>query len=193
MQEASVSLSGQTQNAKRKMELSHTHHEMSERKTQYGNLTNDQLYICCFFFLMIFFLSFCCLHNENPCIGWEIQKKYNSGKWCSRVVEKIATQIARLHICVFFSTYLFSSCMVPPVPPLTPPAAQCCPGVQTVTTATCLCVARLCRFIRSALSLFSFPSGQSWWHHPMVWHICTKWLVFVYLSKYQGVLLWEEW
>lgn len=27
---------------------------------------------------------------------------------------------------------------------------------------------------------------------PMVWHICTKWLVFVYLSMYQGVLLREK-
>lgn len=39
----------------------------------------------------------------------------------------------------------------------------------------------------------SFLIGQSWWHHPMVWHICTKWLVFVYLSKYQDVLLWKKW
>lgn len=114
------------------------------------------------FFLMIFFFHFVVSIMKIHALAERSKKIYNSGKWCSRVVEKIATQIARLHIHVFFSTYLFSSCMVPPVPPLTPPAAQCCPGVQTVTTATCLCVARLCRFIRSALSLFSFPSGQSW-------------------------------
>lgn len=39
----------------------------------------------------------------------------------------------------------------------------------------------------------SFTIGQSRWRHPMVWHVCTKWLIFVYLSKYQDVLLWEKW
>lgn len=114
-------------------------------------------------------------------------------------VEKIATPIARLHICVFFPRTsppgAWSHLIHNPHPTTTtiPSAAQCCPGPRPSTTATCLPVAALHRSVRSALSLVSFPIGQSWWHHLMVWHICTKWLVFVYLSKYQGVLLWEKW
>lgn len=37
-----------------------------------------------FFFFNVFF-PFCCLHNETPCIGWEIQKRTSSGKWWSQM------------------------------------------------------------------------------------------------------------
>lgn len=40
-------------------------------------------------------------------------------------VEKIATQIARLHICVFLKAPFLQ---VPPACHHTPPGAQCCPG-----------------------------------------------------------------
>lgn len=67
--------------------LSHTPW-IVRKETQYGKLTNDQLYICCFFSFLFFFYDFfpfCCLHNETPCIGWEIQKRTSSGKWWSQM------------------------------------------------------------------------------------------------------------
>lgn len=89
--------------------VSHTPQNV-RKETQYGNLTNDQLYICCFFFydfLFLFFFSFCCLHNETPCIGWEIQKKRtSSGKWWSRrrKLKRLPPKL-RASKSVYFSTY----------------------------------------------------------------------------------------
>lgn len=120
MQEASMRLSGQAQNARRRKKkmncLTHT------TKCQKGNTIWQPdkwpiIHLLFHFLWIFFFFSFCCLHNETPCIGWEIQKKESSGKWWHRMC-KLKRLQPKLHASIS------SRCMVPPEPqppPLHPP------------------------------------------------------------------------
>lgn len=54
--------------------VSHTHTPQNVRKKHNvvtWQMTNSTFVVI---FYVLFFLSFCCLHNETPCIGWEINK-----------------------------------------------------------------------------------------------------------------------
>lgn len=105
-------------------------------------------------------------------------------------VEKITTHISYVHIREFYSAHLSSS--------VTAPLSTHCPTYRHHSWSLRVnhSLIPLCQHTLPLHSLspepLSFPIGQSWWHHLMVWHICTKWLVFVYLSKNQGVLLVGE-
>lgn len=133
-------------------------------------------------FLMFYFLIL--LSPQWNSMHWlGDPKRTSSGKWWSRMCKLKNCMPPHLYIypCTSLQVHLihltWSSVLL---------------GVQTKTTATCLSVATLTLYSLSPEPL-SFLIGQSWWHHPMVWPICTKWLVFVYLSKYQDVLLWKKW
>lgn len=135
VQEASMRLSGQTQNArrrKRKMRNCLTHTMTCQRGNTIWQPDKWPIMHLLFLFFMIFhFFSFCCLHNETPCIGWEIQNKQTEQVVINGEVqvEKIATHIARLHICIFFHVPLLQvhgpTWSPPPPPPhLQPSPAQ---------------------------------------------------------------------
>lgn len=178
VQEASMKLSGQAQNArrrKRKMRNCLTH-TMKLKETEYGNLTNDQLYICCIFFYNFFHFVVSTM-KLHALAG---RSKYTKSDKRSKLqVKSIATQIARLHIMCISSPGTRSHLI--PSAHLAPSAAL----QHSHMPAQCIATLRPPPLLLSR-EPFSFLIGQSWWHHAMVWHICTKWLVFVYLSKVQG-------
>lgn len=175
MQEASMRLIGQTQNArrrKRKMRNCLTH----TTKCQKGNTIWQPdkwpiihlLFFYDFFYFILFYfvVSTMKLHALAGRSKTHKKNKYRYGEvGCAK---KSATQIGH-HLPLLFHS-------LPPYPQSRPPyhhhpsRSSTQHKVQTVTTAACLRVTTLCRFIRSALSLFSFLIGQSLWHHLMVWH-----------------------
>ena len=140
--------------------VSHTPRNV-RKETQYGNLTNDQLYICCFIFYDFFFFHFVVSTMKLHALAGRSKKK-------KKVVVNGDVGCASWKDC-------HPNC-TPPYPPgawshLThnphpstryhPSCSAMLTRVQTVTTAACLRVATLCHFVRSALSLFSFLIGQS--------------------------------
>lgn len=197
MQEASMRLSGQTQNARRrKMRncLTHTHHEMSERKHNMmtWHMTNYTFVVSFFIIIIIFFILLSPPWNSMHWLGDPKKKVVANGE--IRCASWKDYNPDCLHICVFLKAPFLQ---VPPtsrhttttIPHLELNAAQ---GPDQNHSHMPECCHTLPLHSLSPEPL-SFLIGQSWWHHPMVWHICTKWLVFVYLSKYQGALLWEKW
>lgn len=162
---------------------------------------NDQLYICCFFFMIFLFLIL--LSPQWNSMHWlgdpknnkKNKKQKKKKQWQQSNGEvSCASQIAH-HTHAHTRVTAFIP-LVPlpqvhePTPTSSPPAVQPCAEGSTQTHA---CKSpHSHRFMHSALSLLSFLIGQTRWRHLMTSHICTKWLVFVYLSNYQGVLLWEK-
>lgn len=77
MQKASMRLIGQTQNArrrKRKMRNCLTHTTKCQKGNTIWQPDKWPIIHFLFFYDFFYFILFCCLHNETPCIGWEIQK-----------------------------------------------------------------------------------------------------------------------
>lgn len=132
------------------------------KETQCKNLTNDQFNICLsFFYIHILYISFtfCCLHNETPCIGWEIQKRTSNGKRWGRMrkLKKISIHISRMHIRV----------SVPPYTHCPTYSHHSRSSRAKLTTASCLGVSTLCCSTHSALSPFHFRLANHgdtiWW------------------------------
>lgn len=172
-----------------------SHHDMSERKNTNRQPDKRPIIHLLFLFLMILFFHFVVSTMKLHALAGRSKSniKTSTGKRM-RKLKRLPPKFARLHIFSIFFHVTFLQVYGPtwPTTPLFTPHLQLRAAQGPDLAATCLGATTLSRFIRSALSLLSFLIGQSWWHHLMVWHICTKWLVFVYLSKYQGVLQWEK-
>lgn len=198
MQEASMRLIGQTQNArrrKRKMRNCLTHTTKCQKGNTIWQPDKWPIIHLLFFYDFFYFILFCCLHNETPCIGWEIQKtkKNKYWYWWSWVCQKEChpNRTPCTPPFPFTSTLPTTPPSIPPSPFLQFNAAQGPDHNHSRMPA--------CHHTLPLHSLGPEPLFISDWpifvtpSNGVTYSICTKWLVFVYLSKYQGVLLWEKW
>lgn len=179
-----------------------THHYMLERK--YNKATwwmTNYIFVVSFFFIIFFFNFVVSTMKLHALAGRSKKKQKNKKqktttavKWWSQLRKSNSSSHTRRRTRVTAFIFLVPLPQVhEPTPTSSPPAVHSCTEGSTLTTDACLQVSTLThRFIHSALSLLSFLIGQTRWRHLMTSHICTKWLVFVYLSNYQGVLLWEK-